>query len=97
MLDELAPWGEGNPEPVFEADALVVSSPPRVVGRGTGHLSLMLKGGGTGVKAIGFGMGPRVSELWRGATVRVAYTPRISEYRGFPELELDIKDLQVRA
>lgn len=116
LLEMLEPFGHGNPEPVFMADNVEVVAPPRVVGRGTGHLSLMVRQtspatprgprdlfddapagpaetSGT-FKAIAFGMGKRVDEIRRGSTLRIAFTPKISTFRGPPEVELEIKDFR---
>jgi single-stranded-DNA-specific exonuclease len=94
-LEALEPYGHGNTEPVFTAEDVEVAAPPRVVGRGTGHLCMMVKRNGSGsFKAIGFGMGDRISDFNRGDHLRVAFTPRISTYRGFPEVELELKDLR---
>ncbi|MBX3460151.1 MAG: single-stranded-DNA-specific exonuclease RecJ [Planctomycetes bacterium] len=95
LLAGLEPFGHGNPEPVFMAENIEVASDPRVVGKGTGHLSLMLKqAGNVAFKSIGFGMGERVAEAGKGAHLRIAFTPRISEFRGYPEVELELKDLR---
>jgi single-stranded-DNA-specific exonuclease len=117
VLEALEPFGQGNPEPVFMADEVEIVAPPRVVGRGTGHLSLMVRqvgvtqppGAARGLfddeptprveasgtlKAIGFGMGERINEFKRGDRVRIAYTPKISTFRGHPEVELELKDIR---
>ncbi|MBZ0138109.1 MAG: single-stranded-DNA-specific exonuclease RecJ [Planctomycetes bacterium] len=116
LLEMLEPFGHGNPEPVFMADNIEVVAPPRVVGRGTGHLSLMVRqttapGARTPrgmfddepaqaaetsatFKAIAFGMGKRVDEVRRGSTMRIAFTPKISTFRGPPEVELELKDFR---
>ncbi|MCC6464052.1 MAG: single-stranded-DNA-specific exonuclease RecJ [Planctomycetes bacterium] len=94
LLSELEPFGQGNPEPLFMAAGVEVASPPKVVGRGTGHLSLMLKQEGPALKAIAFGAGSRVGEVARGTRLRVAYTPRINSWRGIPEVEVEIKDFR---
>jgi len=102
---------------VFMADEVEIVAPPRVVGRGAGHLSLMVRqvsvtqppvparslfddepapraeASGT-LKAIAFGLGERVSEFKRGDKVRIAFTPKISTFRGHPEVELELKDLR---
>lgn len=94
MLDLLEPFGEGNPEPVFAANEVEIAAPPKVVGRGTGHLSVLLKQGGPALRGIGFGMGERVATLRRGDRVRVAFTPRINTWRGMAEVELELKDIR---
>lgn len=116
LLEMLEPFGHGNPEPVFMADNVEVVAPPRVVGRGTGHLSLMVRQTITPLpkgardlfddspsapaetsgtfKAIAFGMGKRVEEVKRGSMLRIAFTPKISTFRGPPEVEIELKDFR---
>lgn len=98
LLESLEPFGQGNPEPVFSADEVELCSAPKVVGKGAGHLSMLVRNGtGSSFKAIGFGMGPRIGELSKGSRIRIAYTPKISEFRGYPEVELELKDLRAGA
>ena len=93
-LAEMEPFGEGNPEPVFAASQVEVAAPPRAVGRGVGHLSILLKQNGPALRGIGFGMGQRVAGLRRGDKVRVAFTPRVSTWRGTGEVEIELKDIR---
>jgi single-stranded-DNA-specific exonuclease len=115
VLEALEPFGHGNPEPVFQADDVEVVAPPKVVGRGTGHLSLMVRqistpapapardlfnepprrndSSGT-FKAIGFGMGERIAGINRGDRIRIAFTPKVSTFRGHAEVELELKDMR---
>ena len=72
----------------------VIIANPRVVGRGSGHLSLIVRQGSVSLKAIGFGMGSRIDEFSRGDTVRLAFVPIISEFKGYPEVEIEIKDIR---
>ncbi|MBE7491761.1 MAG: single-stranded-DNA-specific exonuclease RecJ [Planctomycetes bacterium] len=93
-LTQMEPFGEGNPEPVFASVAAEVAAPPKVVGPGKGHLQILLRQNGPALRAIGFGMGERVAQFKRGDRVRVAFTPRISTYRGPAEVELELKDIR---
>jgi len=93
-LAQMEPFGEGNPEPLFSTTEVEVAAPPKVVGRGTGHLSILLKQDGPALRGIGFGMGEKVGQLKRGDKVRIAYTPKISTFRGPAEVELELKDIR---
>ncbi|MEE9312198.1 MAG: single-stranded-DNA-specific exonuclease RecJ [Planctomycetota bacterium] len=95
LLSRLEPFGEGNRPPLFATEDVTIVANPRVVGRGTGHLSLIVKQGSTSFKAIGFSMGARVDEFKRGDTVRLAFVPIISEFKGYPEVEIEIKDIRL--
>ncbi len=95
VLQQMEPFGEGNPEPVFSARNVEVTATPRVVGRGTGHLSLLVRqAGGPAFKAIGFGMGAQATEISRGARLRLAFSPIINEFRGSRDVELSLKAIR---
>ncbi|MBI4495698.1 MAG: single-stranded-DNA-specific exonuclease RecJ [Deltaproteobacteria bacterium] len=88
-LEALAPFGAGNPEPVFSVGQLTVRDSKLV---GKGHLRLrLLEGGWTG-EAIGFRLGS-----WHplsGERMRMAFSPQIHTYQGRRSLQLKIIDLQ---
>lgn len=94
MLSSLEPFGEGNRPPLFVAEEVSIIADPRVVGRGSGHLSLIVKQGLVSMKAIGFSMGGRIDEFNRGDTVKLAFVPIVSEFKGYPEVEIEIKGIQ---
>jgi single-stranded-DNA-specific exonuclease len=60
LLKHAAPFGVGNPTPVFLVRRAEVAGYPRVVG--SGHLKLALTDGERRLEAIGFGMGERIGE-----------------------------------
>lgn len=65
FLAHFAPFGIGNPAPVFAVHGVRLAVPPRVVGGG--HLKLTLSDGAARLDAIGFGMGDRLEECASGA------------------------------
>lgn len=91
-LHLMEPFGEGNAEPLFAARGVEVVAAPSVVGRGTRHLSLLLRQQrGPAFRAIGFGMGAMAEGLARGDKLRIAFAPIINEFRGTREVELSLK------
>lgn len=88
-LAQLAPHGKGNAEPLISSPALEVQKFSRLVGRN--HLRLWLSGGGIFREGIAFNLGQWQARLPAGTKVDVAYTPRLSSFNGFSQLELDIK------
>jgi single-stranded-DNA-specific exonuclease len=87
-LERLAPFGAGNPEPLF-----ALRSKPRgvrTVGEGGAHLKLRL--GSAGVDAIGFGLGDRRDLC--GDEVEAAVTLGFDEWGGNRRLQLRVKDLR---
>jgi single-stranded-DNA-specific exonuclease len=61
LLRHLAPFGLGNPTPVFVAQRVDVAGYPRIVGGN--HLKLTLASGDTRLEAMGWGMGDRLREV----------------------------------
>lgn len=89
LMQTLAPFGPGNPEPVFCARSLrVVAS--RVVGER--HLKLRVKQGTGVVEAIGFGLSDK--HPLQGETIDMAFVPEINPWQGFERLQLRVVDLR---
>jgi single-stranded-DNA-specific exonuclease len=66
QLQQLEPFGPGNPAPVFLATGLHGVRPPRTVGAKGQHLKLTLQCAsrtGMPIDAVGFNMGHRLSEV----------------------------------
>lgn len=92
-VQELAPFGTGNPEPCFVARGVAVRE-TRVIGKDKTHLRLWLQdpGGGPWLEAIAFSMAARRPAV--GASVDVAYVPEFNTFRGDTRLQLRLKDLR---
>lgn len=93
-LQQLAPFGMGNPEPVFASRGVTVEN-IRVMGKENTHLKLWLKENGKSFEAIAFGMGELASELKIGEKVDVAYTLDENTWNGNTKLQLKVKDIKV--
>jgi single-stranded-DNA-specific exonuclease len=87
-LDNLAPFGQGNPEPVLACYGAQIDKVGVV---GDKHLKLSLAQEGCLVPAIGFGMAGRAPQA--GEKIDLAFIPRASSYGG-RHLELVIEDLR---
>jgi len=99
LLRHLAPFGMGNPTPVFSARRAIVAVAPRVVGGK--HLKLTLSGGERPLPAIGFGMGGRLDQIGEvGTEVDVAFKLEENSWRDrtgrqrAPELQARIVDFR---
>ena len=94
-LGRLAPFGRGNPAPVFVTrDLRVVEATG--VGAGGAHLSLRLADqAGRTLGGIWFGRG-ELREIVQGAPrVEVCYRPQIDEWNGNVRVRLFIEDLRI--
>ena len=88
LLEELEPYGTGNPRPVLALTGAQVMS-HAAVGGGR-HLKLKLGKGGVTLDAIFFSAGD-----WQpqpGSRVDVAFYPQINEYRGVRMVQLHLVD-----
>ncbi|HUS90812.1 MAG TPA: single-stranded-DNA-specific exonuclease RecJ [Phycisphaerae bacterium] len=89
----MAPFGQGNPEPVVAVRSCQVVGPPRRMGRGGGTASVVLAQNGAKLRAVGFGMGDLADHLVGIHTVDVAAVPRLNTFRGATNVELELKDV----
>lgn len=92
-VDLLAPFGQGNPKPVFRFDGISIEKCDQF-GKGREHLKLTMKNSRGGVvSAIGFFMSPNNfpnAEVRSGARVDLIATLEKSYFRSLPELRLRI-------
>lgn len=94
-LTRFAPFGEGNPEPVFSLEKVEVRD-IRMVGNGQKHLKLVLgvAGDSQAFDAIGFSLGERFPDLKKGDRVDVAFTLSENTWQGRTDLQLKICDIR---
>lgn len=90
-LNQLRPFGEGNPAPVFVSYGLEVKG-KRQVGTDGDHLKLVLYDGKQTWDAIAFRLGSWHDRL--PPHVDVAYTLEINEWGGRHRLQLNVQDIK---
>ena len=88
QINALAPFGEGNREPVFMARSVKVFD-SRIVGER--HLKLRLGQEGQSLDAIGFRLGRHHS--LKGVSIDLLFTPEINRWQGTERVQLKIIDL----
>lgn len=94
-LSAFAPFGEGNPEPVFALENMIVRE-ARLVGNGSKHLKLSLVPE-RGIKcfdAIGFSFGTTFPDLKEGDVLDVAFTIDENTWNGSTSLQLKLVDMK---
>jgi len=97
-IEALAPFGEGNREPVFVAQNVRVAGTPRRVGSDGQHLSFYARQDSASLKAIGFGLGSLADTIGSGRKMcSIAYVPFISTYDDAGSIELRIIDIRSRS
>jgi len=94
-LQELSPFGMGNPEPTFVSHS-VVAEDVRLVGNEGKHLKLIVSSQKTGAKfeGIAFGMGEK-AKIHIGDKADIVYIINENEWNGERRLQLKIKDIKI--
>jgi len=86
-LEMLAPFGNGNPEPVFRARGVELLSVEKV---GASHLRWKASQNGLHFPCIAFGMAERIQQIPHRADI--LFTPTLNEWRGRTSLQLRVRD-----
>ncbi len=86
----LAPFGSGNPEPIFCMKSQKLSTPKLV---GTNHLKFTIMDNGKIINGIGFGFGDMVA-VSQNSPMDLAFTLRLNSYMGQEKWQLNIVDLR---
>jgi len=91
-LQALAPFGMGNPEPVFATRNVTIHD-LRTMGKENTHLKLLLSDGDVPIEAVAFGMGEWIKKLKKQDKIDVAYTVDMNSWNGRETLQLKVKDI----
>lgn len=92
IIDRLAPFGVGNPKPVFLLEDVYVES-VRAFGKGKEHIAFVLSDGDAQRDAIQFFAQDEVQKVSSGTTATLVAALEASHFRGRPELRLRILDV----
>jgi len=94
-IDGLEPYGMGNPQPMLLAERVHVVGEPKAMGQGNVHLSWRVGQGDVVLRAVGWSMANRASELRPGTPCAILFRPSINEWNGMRTVQLEIKDFRV--
>jgi single-stranded-DNA-specific exonuclease len=93
QIEQMAPFGHGNPRPILCSSAVELADSPRRMGAGERHLSLKLRHHGVTLRAVAFGQAEWADALSQvEGPLDVAYRPAINEYRGRLSVDLQVVD-----
>ncbi len=97
-LAAMAPFGAGNPEPIFRIEGLSLARPPRLVGRGEEHLMAQFRHDAGTIEAIWFRGAEHAGELIRQdhaapGTISVIAVLSEDRFRGVSRLRARVIDL----
>lgn len=97
-IKKMAPFGEGNKEPVFLLENLVVQS-VRTVGNGDKHLKLALRSDDADQRvfdAIGFNLGTKFPDLAAGNKVDAVFQLEENVWNGKTSIQLKLVDMRMK-
>ncbi len=98
QIEQLAPFGMGNPRPTFCALRVSLAEPAKLLGESGRHLTLQLTQHGCRMRAVAFGQAeewlPRLEQVQ--LPIDLAFRPVINEYRGFRKVEMQLVDWRVQ-
>ncbi len=94
ILKQFAPFGPGNPTPVFMTQNLTETGYGKCVGDDKSHLRITVKQGLSKYVCIGFGMGDKKSIACSGKPFKAAYVIDENEWQGNVSLQLRLKDIK---
>ncbi len=92
QIQRLAPFGVGNPVPVFASRGVRVAAGPWILKEA--HLKMRIQRNGSTVNAIWWRRADALERIAAGSLLDVAYTLDQDHYRGEDELLLTVKDVQ---
>ncbi len=94
IIQQFAPFGPGNLNPVFMAENLYDSGFARTVGQEGKHLKLaVIQEGGNPIGAIGFNLGHKLGVAANGNRFSAVFGLDENEWNGTVSLQLKLKDL----
>jgi single-stranded-DNA-specific exonuclease len=94
-LDQLNPFGMGNPEPTLTVAGVTVLE-KKIVGEN--HLKLVVRqNGSVPVECIGFRMGEWLAKIKGvGQQIDLAFMPEINRWNGYDRVQLRLRDIRIR-
>ncbi len=93
IVDDMQPFGEGNPQPIFCSKRLMVRGRPQILGKGT--LKFWVTDGEKSFSAVGFGMADYEKLVRDADRIDLAFNLSIDDWNKAPVPQLMIKDIKV--
>lgn len=91
-LQQLAPFGMGNSEPVFVSKHVILEE-QRLIGKEGTHLKIKVSKNNKIYEAIGFGLGDKMSQLEINKPIDIVYTISIDTWNNNKRLQLKLRDI----
>jgi single-stranded-DNA-specific exonuclease len=95
QLQDLGPFGRGNPAPRLLLGGMRVARPAQSMGAGGKHLSVFVAQGDAQIRLVGWDWGSRRELLRGGASIDAVVEPAVSTWNGTNRVEATIVDLRI--
>lgn len=92
-MEGLAPFGVGNPRPVFATKKVRIKTLPQIIGKDT--VKMWVTEGNKTCEAIGFRMADIMPSNITDENIELAYTCNLNTYKGVKSIQLQLKDMRV--
>ncbi len=93
QIESMAPFGHCNPRPLLCASGVRLKEPPKKIGGGGRHLSLVVEQHGVRLRGVAFGAGDQAEALAACTEpLDIAYRPVINTFRGQRNVEIQLAD-----
>ncbi|HBJ35189.1 MAG TPA: single-stranded-DNA-specific exonuclease RecJ [Planctomycetaceae bacterium] len=93
QIEQLSPFGQGNPRPVLCSSGVTLAEPSRRMGGGDRHLSVRLTQHNIHIRAVAFGQGDWCDDLNAcEGPIDIAYRPVINDFAGRRNVEIQLVD-----
>lgn len=93
IINNLEPFGEANPQPIFCSRNLLLKGYPQLLGKDT--LKFWVTDGQVTVSAVGFGMAKYRDLVVLGQPIDLAYHVSIDDWNKAPTAQLMLKDIRL--
>lgn len=99
QIEEMAPFGPGNEEPLFCTYGVVCVTPPRAIGFNKSHLRLVVSMPHQMpiMQAVAYNQASLLPELTAETTFDILYTIEEQVWKGKKSIQLNIKDIHIPA
>ncbi len=88
----LAPFGVGNPKPVFLSEGVEVASPPRILKNK--HLKFLARQDGRMIEVLGWNRNNWAVEIHQGERLDIVYSLQSSTFLGAEKYSLSLEDIK---
>jgi single-stranded-DNA-specific exonuclease len=97
ILDQMAPFGPDNMQPVFYTKNLMDAGKTRKVGKLQNHIRMeMIDAKGVRMNGIAFGLGDMIDlEKMKKSSFDICYTIQANEFNGKISLDIIVKDIKI--